>query len=201
MGRSLAISQELHHMLGSTTEGQSLRVTLAGPKPYTASTSQPWTGCCFFPHGSDLGQHTERLRQCTKYHPSLNSPLLASSYPPILCGTAVRSYYTVLTREGKDRRKVFPFLSSLWDGLLALFYVLKRAFEIHTNEYLALPPENGKAALGNGIHPPKIKGEAQARKDNTPPSTLRLAQTASVSSQILSLAPSLKLHHPEVVWL
>jgi len=60
-------------------------------------------------------------------------------------------------------------------------------------------PENEKAALGNSIHPPKMKGEVQAREDNTLPSTPRLAQTTSVSSQTLSLAPSLELHHPVVV--
>lgn len=83
--------------------------------------------------------------------------------------------------------------------MLLLLCVFKRAFEIHTNEYLALPPENGKVALLNGIHPFKIKGDVQARENNTLPSTLTLALTTLVSSQILSLAPSLKLHHPVVV--
>lgn len=82
----------------------------------------------------------------------------------------------MLNREEKTGGRSSPSFLHCEMLYLPYFMFKQRIFEIHTNEYVALPPENGKAALGNGIHPPKIKGDVQAREDNTLPSTLRLAQ-------------------------
>lgn len=52
-----------------------------------------------------------------------------------------------------------------------ILYLKKGPWNSHNCILVAVPPDNGNTALGISIHPPNIKWDIRAGKDNTPTRT------------------------------